>query len=125
MGNKPASLVIAAIISAILGAMATFAGIALLFIGEVAVISQLSSAITVSGAMIAGLGLMYFVWGVVDIAAAYGLWNLRQWGGTIALASAILAIIVSLILYSLLATSDIIINVLLIILIAIGWSNLK
>ena len=69
-------------------------------------------------------GAISFAWGILDIAAVWGLWKSRKWGGYLAAGLSSLVIIVAIISWNLLSIVDITFGVFVLILLASGWKSL-
>ena len=125
MTKKPASLVAATILCVILGLLELAIGIGYLFLLSFLNMAR-SPLLLAAGNLIAlAIGMVFFIWGVANLVAAYGLWELRRYGGIIALVSASLGIIGVFILLGLVGWASSLLNLIIIILVAIGWNNLK
>jgi len=51
------------------------------------------SLIPVFGGLVAAIGAIYVIVGLIDFAIAYGLWNLRPWARTVAIIFAIIGLL--------------------------------
>ena len=69
-------------------------------------------------------GIISVAWGLLDIAAVWGLWKLRKWGAYLAIGLSTLVIIVAIISWNLLSIVDITFGALVLILLASGWKSL-
>jgi len=69
-------------------------------------------------------GAISFAWGILDIAAVWGLWKARKWGGYLAVVLSGLVIMVAVVSWNLLSIVDITFGVFILILLASGWKSL-
>jgi hypothetical protein len=123
---RPTSIVLAAILLAFSGVVGLLSG--LLVVASGGALTEVSGEAGLSEQLLSSpyaFGAVAIVWGALEIAAAYGLWRLRLWGGHIAVFMSLLAIIVSIITFTTLALVDILLSGLVLLLVARGWKSLK
>ena len=113
--KKPFVIVIAAIVSIMMGIIMITA------IGPI-VETELSYIIGGFATVIGGITIVV---GVLDIAAAYGLWKLKKWGGILGVILSIIGLLLSIPFMAIDYGLSVILSSEMIILIALGWKSLK
>ena len=113
--KKPFVIVIAAIVSIMMGIIMITA------IGPI-VETELSYIIGGFATVIGGITIVV---GVLDIAAAYGLWKLKKWGGILGVILSIIGLLLSIPFMAIDYGLSVILSFEMIILIALGWKSLK
>ena len=119
--EKPVVIVIAAILFCIMGIFEVLSGLIIAAVGPI-VGTELSSII---GGFAIVFGGIFVVAGVLDIAAAYGLWELKKWGGILGIILCIIGLLLSLPFVAIDYGFSVILNLVMIILIAMGWNSLE
>ena len=125
--SKSPIIILAAILSALSGIFTIVASLLLIFTAEI-----LSETLNSSNEILAQIGSPLFtiigffllIWGALDLVAAYGLWNLKKYGGIIVFLSGVTGLILT-ILITQLDIFSLLINVTLIVLVALRWHQLE
>jgi len=127
--KRPITLVIASVLEAVSGLLGVIFG-AILVIGGAffgAFLDEIGADFMEQLAFLGVyvLGIIAIIGSVLDLIAAYGLWQLRKWAGYLTIILCSLSIVVSAITFNLFSMIDFVWCGLVIVLVAIGWGKLK
>jgi len=115
---------IAAFMSGFFGVLEFIGGLGFLFFGSAALKIPVPLFNLLAGAMCYILAFPLVLFGILDLIAAFLLWDCKKSGGIIALISSILGIMIGLLWFPL-SIIDIFANFIVILLVSAGWSTLK
>jgi|GEM_PF-2117888 uncharacterized membrane protein len=120
--ERSASITIASILFFIAGILEFIGGIILM--GGGALFAKIPLIGWIFGPLIAIVGVIVLIASLLDLCAGTLLWDNKKSGGILGIVSSILGLMVGLITFPL-GLLDIALSLILIILIAVGWSTLK
>jgi DNA-directed RNA polymerase subunit RPC12/RpoP len=134
--SRPVTLTIAAILLAVFGFLDLLSGAYFLIVGLV--LAGVGGSVPIFGPIFGALSLLVLPYAVLTLIlsillmlSAYWLWNLRKSGGTLAIVSIIVDMLMGLIglavlglAYAPMAVIGFIINITILLLIALSWSSL-
>jgi hypothetical protein len=123
---RPASITVASILSALLGILAVISGLVLLAIGN------LASSVPFFGIYLSEVvsmtGIVSLSVGVLRLLAGVWLWNLQVKGGVLSVIIVVIVFVisgVSLLLGNSLAIIDLALDILVLVLVVLGWHALR
>ena len=88
-GEKPTGIVVLTVLYVIEGLFGLAYGAILASGGGMLGFAEMGLA----GSLLAGVGAVVLIIGLIDFAVAYGLWNLRPWARTVAIIFAIIGLL--------------------------------
>lgn len=122
--ERPVVIVIAAILFGIMGIFEVLGGLIFAALGPMILMESTELASFVGGSVIL-FGGIFLVAGVLDVAAAYGLWELKKWGGILGIVLGIISLLLSIPFVTIDFGFSLVLSLAMIILIALGWNSLK
>ena len=124
--EKPVVIVIAAILFGIMGVLEVLSGLIITALGPM--IQNLLES-TEFGSFVGGFVILFggiiLVAGVLDIAVAYGLWELKKWGGILGIILGIISVLLSIPFVTIDFGFSLILSLAMVTLIALGWNSLS
>ena len=122
--ERPVAIVIAAILFGIMGILEVLSGLIFAALGPMILMESSELASFVGGSVILFGGII-LVAGVLDIAVAYGLWELKKWGGILGIILGIISVLLSIPFVTIDFGFSLILSLAMVILIALGWNSLS
>jgi hypothetical protein len=126
--NRSAPLVVACILLLVSGLLVILVGLLLIVGGGCAgaIIEEFGGGVEEQFAMVEvyAFGYLALIWGAVELAAAYGLWNLKRWAAYTIIVLSLISIGISIGAWNMLSIVDIVFSIILIALIIAGWKSL-
>jgi uncharacterized membrane protein (DUF2068 family) len=122
--ERPVVIVIAAILFGIMGVLEVLSGLIFAALGPMILMEYTELASFVGGSVIL-FGGIFLVAGVLDVAVAYGLWELKKWGGILGIILGVISLLLSIPFVTIDFGFSLILSLAMIILIAFGWNSLS
>ena len=122
--ERPVLIVIAAILFGITGVLEVLSGLIFAALGPMILMESSELASFVEGSVIL-FGGIFLVVGMLDVAVAYGLWELKKWGGTLGIILGIISLLLSIPFVAIDFGFSLVLSLAMIILIALGWNSLS
>lgn len=95
MADKPTGILVCAILFAVGGILDILGGVVILLTGGA--ILSMEGVNTEAAGMLAGIAgifaAIYIIVGVVDLAVAYGIWNMKKWARIAGIILAVISLI--------------------------------
>ena len=125
---RPASITIASILFYIFGILGIIGSLAIL--GGGSVIYSVPYVGWLAGGVLVAIGIIGFILYLLYLLAGYWLWHSQRKGGIVGIIVSVLDILISIPMilihaFTVLTGISVLIDIVLIVLIAVGWSSLK
>lgn len=125
--KRPKSINAAAIIELIAAILSVFIGFIFLIASNA--MTNIEPPKTIDGIFMAKYGSLFsitlIVWGIISFMVWFGLRRLKRWAGILGIAECIFAIICAIFIPFLREIFTILLNILIIVLISVGWKALR
>ena len=121
---RPTSITIASILSALFGAFELLGSVIFLFLGSFAFLLPIPILNILVGYLYGLIGVLVLIFAILDILAGVLMWDCKKSGGILALISSIAGIILEAFFLPI-SILGILINLVTILLVAVGWSEMK
>jgi len=122
--ERPVVIVIAAILFGITGVHEVLSGLIFAALGPMILMEYTELASFVGGSVIL-FGGIFLVAGVIDVAVAYGLRELKKWGGIFGIILGMISLFIGIPFVNIDFGFSLTLSLAMIILIAFGWNSLS
>jgi hypothetical protein len=123
---RPASIAFAAVLFALVGVLTVVGGLLLFALGGVA--SAIPFIDGLFGGFLSFIGILVLISGALRLLSSIWLWNLQVKGGVLAIIIVVFSLLLngaSLLLGNILAVADLLLDLVVLILVAVGWHALR